>query len=65
LQHNSDGVNPKRKLQQKVKDVGAEYNLMNNLGFNLCVASQSPVVMLVMYFGVEGSHQRKGPKEVE
>jgi len=48
-----------------VKDVGAEYNLINDLGFNLSVAPQSPVVMLVAYFGVEGSHQRRGPKEVE
>jgi len=27
-----------------VKDVGVEYDLMNDLGFNLCVVSQSPVV---------------------
>jgi len=27
-----------------VKDVGAEYNLINNLGFNLCVAPWSLVV---------------------
>ena len=27
-----------------MKDVGAEYNLMNDLGFNLCVAPRSPVV---------------------
>jgi len=27
-----------------VKDVRAEYNLMNNLGFNLCVVPWSPVV---------------------
>jgi len=27
-----------------VKDVGAEYDLINDLGFNLCVAPQSPVV---------------------
>ena len=26
---------------------------MNDLGFNLCVAPQSPVVRLVAYFGVE------------
>jgi len=25
-----------KRLQQKVEDVGAEYDLMNNLGFNLC-----------------------------
>jgi len=33
----SDIVNSKRRLQQKVKDVGAEYDLINDLGFNLCV----------------------------
>jgi len=38
---------------------------MNDLGFNLCVMPQSLVIMLVMYFGVEGSRQRRGPKEVE
>ena len=26
---------------------------MNDLGFNLCVAPQSPVVRLVAHFGVE------------
>ena len=26
---------------------------MNDLGFNLCVAPQSPVVKLVAYFGVK------------
>jgi len=25
-------------------DIGVEYDLVNNLGFNLCVASQSPVM---------------------
>jgi len=38
---------------------------MNNLGFNLCVAPRSPVVMLVAYFGVEESRQNRGPKKVE
>jgi len=38
---------------------------MNDLGFNLCVAPQFSVVMLVVYFGVEKGHQRRGPKEVE
>jgi len=40
----SDSINSKGRLWQKVKDIGAEYNLMNDLGFNLCVASWSPVV---------------------
>jgi len=27
-----------------VKDVGVEYDLINNLGFNLCVVPWSPVM---------------------
>ena len=42
----------KRRLRRTVKDVGAENDLLNDLGFNLCVVSQSPVVRLVVYFGV-------------
>ena len=56
---------PKRRLQQKEKNIGAEYNLINDLGFNLCIASQSLVMRLVTYFEVKGSHQNKGPKEVK
>jgi len=44
---------PKRRLWWKEKDVGVEYDLMNNLGFNLCVAPQSLVMRLVAYFRVE------------
>ena len=40
----SNSGNSKRRLQWRVKDIGAEYDLMNNLGFNLCVAPWSPVV---------------------
>ena len=43
---------PERRLQQTGKDVGVENNLLNDLGFNLCVAPQSPVVRLVAYFRV-------------
>jgi len=43
----------KRRLRQTVKDVGAENDLLNDLGFNLYVAPRSPVVRLVAYFGVE------------
>jgi len=43
---------PERRLRQTVKNVGAENDLLNDLGFNLCVAPQSPVVRLVTYFGV-------------
>jgi len=42
----------KRRLQRTVKDVGAENDLLNDLGFNLCVAPRSLVVRLVTYFGV-------------
>jgi len=41
-----------RRLRQTGKDVGVENNLLNDLGFNLCVAPRSPVVRLVMYFRV-------------
>jgi len=41
-----------RRLWQTVKDVGAENDLLNNLGFNLCVVPQSPVMRLVAYFRV-------------
>ena len=43
---------PERRLWRTVKDVGAENNLLNDLGFNLCVAPQSLVVRLVAYFRV-------------
>jgi len=41
-----------KRLRRTVKDVGAENNLLNDLGFNLCVAPRSPVVRLVVYFRV-------------
>jgi len=41
-----------RRLRRTVKDVGAKNDLLNDLGFNLCVAPRSPVVRLVAYFGV-------------
>jgi len=41
-----------RRLQQRDKDVGVESDLLNDLGFNLCVAPRSPVIRLVAYFGV-------------
>ena len=43
---------PEKRLWQTVKDVGVENDLLNDLGFNLCVAPRSPVVRLVAYFGV-------------
>jgi len=42
----------KRRLRRTVEDVGAENDLLNDLGFNLCVVPRSPVVRLVAYFGV-------------
>jgi len=43
----------KRRLRQQGKDVRVEDDLLNDLGFNLYVAPQSPVVRLVTYFGVK------------
>ena len=42
-----------RRLQRRGKDVGAESDLLNDLGFNLYVTPRSPVVGLVAYFGVK------------
>jgi len=42
-----------RRLRWRGKDVGAENDLLNDLGFNLCVAPRSPVVRLVAYFRVK------------
>jgi len=41
-----------RRLRRRDKDIRAESDLLNDLGFNLCVAPRSPVVRLVAYFGV-------------
>ena len=41
-----------KRLRWTVKDVGAENDLLNDLGFNLCVVPRSPVVRSVAYFGV-------------
>jgi len=43
---------PERRLWRTVKDIGAENDLLNDLGFNLCVVPWSPVVRLVVYFRV-------------
>jgi len=43
---------PERRLRWTVKDIGAENNLLNDLGFNLCVTPQSLVMRLVAYFRV-------------
>jgi len=42
-----------RRLRWQDKVVGAESDLLNDLGFNLYVAPRSLVVRLVAYFGVE------------
>jgi len=57
--------NPNNRLWWTGKTSEQSTTLMNDLGFNLCVVPWSPVMMLVTYFGVEESHQNKGPKEVE
>jgi len=51
-----------RRLWRRGKGVRAENNLLNDLGFNLCVVPRSPVVRLVAYFGVVESRQDRGPK---
>jgi len=43
---------PEKRLWQTGKDVRAENDLLNNLGFNLCVVPWSLVVRLVTYFRV-------------
>ena len=43
---------PEKRLQQTIKDVRAENDLLNDLGFNLCIVPRSPVVRLVAYFRV-------------
>jgi len=40
----SDSGSSKRRLWQRVNDIGAEYDLMNDLGFNLYVVPRSPVM---------------------
>ena len=42
-----------RRLRRTVKNIGAENDLLNDLGFNLCIAPWSPVVRLVAYFRVK------------
>jgi len=57
--------NPKNRLWWIEKMLEWSTTLMNDLGFNLCIASWSPVVMLVTYFGVKESYQNRGPKKVK
>ena len=42
-----------RRLRWRNKDIGVENDLLNNLGFNLCVVPRSLVMRLVAYFGVK------------
>jgi len=56
---------PKDNSGGQKKTLEQSTTLMNDLGFNLCVAPQSPVVRLVTYFGVIGSRQNRSPKEIE
>ena len=43
---------PERRLWRTVKDIGVENDLLNDLGFNLCIAPWFLVMRLIMYFGV-------------
>jgi len=43
---------PERRLWWTGKNIRVENNLLNDLGFNLCVALWSLVMRLVTYFGV-------------
>jgi len=51
-----------KRLWRRDKDIRAENDLLNDLGFNLYVAPQSLVVSLVMYFGVEKVTKTEVPK---
>jgi len=42
-----------KRLWRTVKNVRAENDLLNDLGFNLYVVLRSPVVRLVAYFRVK------------
>jgi len=50
-----------RRLWRTVKGVGTEDDLLNDLGFNLCVAPQSSVVVGHVFWN-DGSRQDKNPK---
>jgi len=52
-----------RRLRRRDKDVGVESDLLNDLGFNLCVALRSLVVRLVAYFRVAEVAKNRGPRE--
>jgi len=56
---------PKEDSGRQKKMLEQNMTLMNDLGFNLCVVLWSLVMRLVAYFGVEGSRQNRGPKEVK
>jgi len=43
---------PEKRLWQTGKNVGVENDLLNDLGFNLCVVPRSPVMRLIAYFRV-------------
>jgi len=56
---------PKEDSSGQIKTLEQSMTLMNDLGFNLCVASWFPIVRLVTYFGMEGSYQNKGSRNIE
>jgi len=45
----SDSINPERRLWWTGKDIGAENDLLNDLGFNLCVVPWSLVVSVTNF----------------
>ena len=52
-----------RRLRRRDKDVGAESNLLNDLGFNLYVVPPVSGHEVGHVFQSEGSCQDKGPKQ--
>jgi len=60
----SNGINSKRRLQQKVKDIGVEYDFNEKPWLQLIYCILVSGCEVVAYFRVEGSCQRRGPKEV-
>ena len=53
---------PKRRFRQTVKDVGAENDLLNDLGFNLCIAPRFSGHEVGRVFWSSRSRQDRGSK---
>jgi len=54
----------KQTLANRTKYWSKVQLLMNNLGFNLCVAPWSLVMRSVAYFGMRVSQQSGGPRNI-